>query len=98
MMILELGLFFFVLLGSKVLLGAVAVYMLLPQDPKCVICDAEMLPIECAPGTGRLFRLLRLQRRWCMECRRETLARRHTSLRAVSTSVAGGPVVQPRVR
>jgi hypothetical protein len=30
MMILELGLFFFVLLGSKVLLGAVAAYMLLP--------------------------------------------------------------------
>jgi hypothetical protein len=96
-MLLELGLFFFVLLGSKVVLGAVAVYMLLPQDPTCVICDAEMLPIQNAPGTGRLLTLLRLERRWCMECQRETLARA-ASLRAVGRSRSRGPVMQTRLR
>jgi hypothetical protein len=95
-MFVELGLFFFVLLGSKVLLGAVVVYLLLPQDPKCVICDAEMLPIESVAGTARLFALFRLQRRWCMECRRETLAR-CVPLRPVR-SAAAGPVAQTRVR
>lgn len=95
-MILDLGLFFFVLLGSKILMGAVAVYMLLPQDPRCVICDAEMLTIEPPHGAARLLRLFRLQRRWCMECRRETLAR---SARRVAPSARPlRPVTKARVR
>jgi hypothetical protein len=94
--LLEMGLFFFVLLGSKILLGAVAVYMLLPQDPHCVLCDAEMLPIAVPRGADSLLRMLRLQRRWCMECGGEALGRR-SRLRAGRAHVAR-PVVQPRVR
>jgi hypothetical protein len=95
-MLLEVALFFFVLLGSKILLGAVAVYMLLPQDPRCVICDAEMLPIEAPRGSSRLFALLRLQRRWCMECRGETLAR--CSLLPTRGGRVSRPVAETRFR
>jgi hypothetical protein len=76
MMLIELGLFFFVLLGSKILLGLIAVYLLIPRDAACTLCDAELLPLEHPRGTGRLLRLLRLQRRWCLECQRESLTRR----------------------
>jgi hypothetical protein len=96
MMLIDFGLFFFVLLGSKLLLGVIAVYLLIPRDAACTLCDAELLPIEHPRGTGRLLRLLRLQRRWCMECRRESLTRR-LPLRAVSQA-APLPVVEPRVR
>jgi hypothetical protein len=96
MMLFDLGLFFFVLLGSKLLMGFVAVYMLLPQDRRCVICDAELLTVEVVRSVRWLMRLLRLERRWCMECRRETLAR------AVSSGAAAGetlrPVPEARVR
>jgi hypothetical protein len=96
MALLEIGLFFFVLLGSKILLGAVAVYMLLPQDPRCVICDAELLPIETPRGVSPVLHALRLQRRWCMECRRETLARR--SLASAVRRHVVRPVAQSRLR
>lgn len=96
MMILEFSLFFFVLLGSKILLGLIVVYLLIPRDPECTLCDAELLPIEHPRGTGRLLKLLRLQRRWCMECRRESLTR-PLSLRAADQP-APRPVVEPRVR
>ena len=94
--VLELSLFFFVLLGSKIVLGVMAVYMLLPRDAQCSICDAETLPIEHPRGTGRVLRWVRLQRRWCMECRRESLTRR-LPLR-VSGRAAALPVAGPRVR
>ena len=74
-MVIDLGILFFVLLGSKIVLGVVVVYLLLPRDATCVICDAETLPIQHARGTGRVLRVLRLHRRWCMECERETLSR-----------------------
>jgi hypothetical protein len=96
MPLLEMGLFFFVLLGSKILLGAVVVYLLLPQDPHCVICDDAMLPIEAPRAAAGVLGLLRLERRWCMECRRETLARR-ALLRARRADVAR-PVVETRFR
>lgn len=96
MMILDLGLFFFVLLGSKIVAGVVAIYLLLARDPTCEICDSEMLPLEHPRGTGRMLKLLRLQRRWCMECRREALTRslplRHADRPATR------PVAEPRVR
>jgi hypothetical protein len=92
----DLGLFFFVLLGSKLLAGAITVYLLLPQDPRCVICDAEMLTIEPVRGMRRLLHALRLERRWCMECRRETLARLRASRPAHRQ--APRPVPEPRVR
>jgi hypothetical protein len=96
MIVLELGLFFFVLLGSKILLGFIAVYLLIPRDGACTLCDAELLPIQHPRGTGRLLALLRLQRRWCMECQRESLTRR-VPLRTADQPAAR-PVVEPRVR
>lgn len=96
MNLLDYAFVFFVLLGSKFLLGAVAIYMLLPADPRCVICDAELLVLAPPRGAARLLRLLRLQRRWCMECRRETLARAG-ALRTAGERAAV-PVAQRRVR
>lgn len=96
MLALEVGLFFFVLLGSKVLFGAVVVYMLLPHEPQCIICDDAMLPIEPPRGARGVLALFRLERRWCMECRRETLARRR--LLRPRRSAVPRPVVQPRIR
>jgi hypothetical protein len=81
MTLLEYTFVFFVLLGSKILLGAVAVYMLLPDEPSCATCDAELLPLVPPPGAAWLLGALRLERRWCMECRRETLARRSAARR-----------------
>lgn len=95
-MVLDLVLLFFVLLGSKLLLGVIAVYMLIPRDATCTVCDAETLPLEHPRGTARLLRVLRLQRRWCMECRRESLARR-TPLRVAGVETPL-PVAEPRVR
>lgn len=96
MMLLDLTLFFFVLLGSKILLGLMVVYLLIPRDASCTLCDAELLPIEHPRGTGRLLALFRLQRRWCMECQRESLTRR-LPLRTPSQA-APRPVVEPRIR
>jgi len=95
-MLFELLLFFFVLLGSKILLGVIAVWMLIPRDVHCSICDSEMLPLEHPRGTGFVLRVFRLQRRWCMECRREALTRR-VALRR-SDLAAPLPVAEPRVR
>lgn len=96
MMLVEFGLFFFVLLGSKILLGVIAVYLLIPRDAVCTLCDAELLPLQHPRGTIRLLRLLRLQRRWCMECRRESLTRPVAS--GVARQRATLPVAQPRIR
>lgn len=96
MMLVDFGLFFFVLLGSKILLGMIAVYLLIPRDAACTLCDAELLPLQHPRGTIRLLRLLRLQRRWCMECRRESLTRRMAS--AVTGQRAALPVAEPRIR
>jgi hypothetical protein len=96
MPLLEISLFFFVLLGSKVLLGIVVVYMLLPQDPRCDICDDAMLPIAAPRTVAGLLRLVRLERRWCMECRRETLSRRLLS--SGRHRHVARPVVEPRFR
>jgi hypothetical protein len=96
MMIVDFALFFFVLLGSKILLGVIVVYLLVPAEIECTICDAETLPLQHPRGTVVLLRLLRLQRRWCMECRRESLAR-VSALRAADQG-SPIPVVEPRVR
>jgi hypothetical protein len=96
MMLLDFGLFFFVLLGSKILLGVIAVYLLIPRDAACTLCDAELLPLQHARGTVHLLRILRLQRRWCMECQRESLTR-CIPLRVADQSAAL-PVAEPRFR
>src|SRR5687767_3984843 len=95
-MLFDLLFLFFVLLGSKIVIGAVAIYLLLSRDATCVTCDAEMLPIEHPRGTIRLLRALRLQRRWCMECQRGALTRAQPL--AVPERQAALPVAQPRVR
>jgi hypothetical protein len=95
-MLLDLSLLFFVLLGSKIVLGAVAIYMLLSRDATCVICDAETLPIEHPRGTQLLLRVLRLQWRWCMECQRGSLTR--TVTLPVTQRKTVLPVAEPRVR
>ena len=95
-MLLDLSLIFVVLLGSKILIGAVAIYMLLSRDTTCVICDAETLPIQHARGTTRLLRLMRLQRRWCMECQKESLTRARPSSLPQRQPLL--PVPQSRVR
>lgn len=87
---------FFVFVGSKLLMGVVAIYMLLPRDARCEICDAEMLPVEHPRGSGRLLRLLRLQRRWCMECGTACLGRRLPSRRVPLRQRL--PVAQPGLR
>jgi hypothetical protein len=96
MMLLDLGLFFFVLLGSKIVAGCVTVYLLLPRDAVCATCDAELLPVQHPRGTARVLSLLRLQRRWCMECRRESLTRRLPVRAAGNQALL--PVAEPRVR
>ena len=95
-MLLDLALLFFVLLGSKVLLGVVVVYLLIPRDVSCTLCDAETLPLQHRWGTVFLLRLLGLQRRWCMECGREALTRRRV-LNAADRA-ASRPVAEPRLR
>lgn len=97
MMVLDLSLFFFVLLGSKLVMGIVAIYMLLPDDANCAICDAETLALEHPRGTRRLMSLLRLQRRWCIECRSESITRRRHHLRLRSPGPAR-PVAERRIR
>lgn len=96
MMFVEFALFFFVLLGSKILLGVIVVYLLVPVEIECTICDAETLPLQHPRGTVLALRLLRLQRRWCMECRRESLAR--VGALRTADQAAPLPVVEPRVR
>jgi hypothetical protein len=97
MMVVDLSLLFFVLLGSKLVMGGVAIYMLLPDDASCAICDAETLPLEHPRSARGVMRLLRLQRRWCIECRRESIGRRRapSDLPAARTS---RPVAERRVR
>ena len=94
--VLELALFWFVLLGSKLVLGAVVMHMLLPRDRSCAVCDAELIPLEHARGSARIMRLLRLQRLWCMECDRQSLGRMHARTRMVAR--AARPVAEFRSR
>jgi hypothetical protein len=91
----DLVLFWFVLLGSKILLGLVAVYMLVPRDATCTLCDAELLPLEHTRGSRRILKLCRLQRRWCMECGHESLTRGGLRRYSSRTSL---PVAEPRLR
>jgi hypothetical protein len=71
----EYALFWFVLLGSKLLLGIIVIYQLLPKDRQCATCDAEILPLASPRLVTRLLRLARIQRYWCIECDRQSLGR-----------------------
>ena len=96
-MIPTLALFWFVLLGSKLVLAAVVIYMLLPDDRECAICNAETLPIEEPRAIRPFMRLMRVQRYWCVECDRESIGRPRKLSRSTG-SVALRPVSKVRVR
>ncbi len=78
--VLALSFTFFVIVLSKVILGLIACWMLMPRDDECPSCSARMLPVAPQPGRGRLYRVLHLQRRWCMECGGELVGRRGTAV------------------
>lgn len=74
-LILELAFCAFVLFGTKVILGAIVVWWLIPADSRCLSCDAPVIPLEPWQGSAWLFRAVGLARRWCMECGRESVGR-----------------------
>lgn len=76
---LALSFTFFVIVLSKVILGLVACWMLMPRDEECPRCNARMLPVEAERGRRRLYGVLHLQRRWCIECSGEMVGRRGRS-------------------
>jgi hypothetical protein len=63
-------LFAFVAVGTKLLLALVTIYLLLPADRRCDLCDGETLPLRMGPAGRALGRLMRrhLGRRWCPAC------------------------------
>jgi hypothetical protein len=73
---LELAFCAFVLFGTKVILGALVIWWLIPTDANCRSCDAPVIPLESWTGSGWLLRGLGLGRRWCMDCCRESVGRR----------------------
>ncbi len=83
----------FATVGSKILLGLAAIYLLLPTERSCPACDGETLPLRGALPAELLCRLFRIQRRWCTRCGRSALARRSREPR-----VFVGPADAPRVR
>ena len=70
-------LFFFLTVGAKLVLALAMIYLLLPTDRRCGECNGETLLVE----GHRLVRIttqwtpVRLQRRWCPRCGRESFAR-----------------------
>ncbi len=97
MIVAEVALFWFVLLGSKLLLGLVVIYQLLPKDRQCAVCNAELLPLMSPTLVARMLRVARVQRYWCMECDRQSLGRPQP-LRRRADSGALRPVTQVRLR
>jgi len=89
-LVLELAFCVFVLFVTKVILGGVVIWWLIPTDTNCVCCDAPVLPLEPWPGSAWLLRSFGLARRWCMECGRESMGRM-ASARGGATS---GPVAR----
>lgn len=67
--------FAFATLGSKVLLGLWVVWIVLPDKPECCRCDGITTQIEARHGLRGVYRICRIQRRWCPECGESFLAR-----------------------
>ena len=67
--------FAFAALGSKVLLGVWAVWVLLPDRPECSRCDGPTAPLEPRAGLRTLARWCGVQHRWCARCGESYLAR-----------------------
>lgn len=67
--------FAFAALGSKVLLGLWIVWVFLPAEPECSRCDGFTTRLEPRRGLRTLYRLCRVQQRWCPACGEDFLAR-----------------------
>ena len=67
--------FAFATLGSKLLLGLWCVWAILPADPQCSRCDGFTTQIETRRGLRTIYRLCRIQDRWCPGCGESYLAR-----------------------
>lgn len=67
--------FGFVALGSKVILGFIAVYALLPEADVCSRCDGETTRIEVPAPLRAITEAVRVQSRWCPRCGESFLAR-----------------------
>ena len=67
-MLLNLLVFAFAAIFGKVLLGFAAVWWLLPADGRCSGCDEETLLLRPPPPLGRVYRMFRVQLRWCPAC------------------------------
>jgi hypothetical protein len=72
---LFIALFGFVIIGARVLLAIVVIYLLTPSQRSCVGCDGETITVAAAPGFVRVGQLVRIERRWCTRCGRMTLIR-----------------------
>ncbi|MEX2570783.1 MAG: hypothetical protein WD737_05715 [Gemmatimonadota bacterium] len=71
-------LFFFVAVVAKLLLAFTMIYLLLPAERLCILCDHETLLIRTnrAGRVGSALSLGRVRWRWCPRCGWEGLARR----------------------
>jgi hypothetical protein len=69
--------FFFVAFGSKVVLAAATIYLLLPRERRCDECDGETIPIRMGLTARSFSRVFagKVQRRWCPQCGWEGLTR-----------------------
>jgi hypothetical protein len=72
---LFIAVFGFVVIGARVVLAVVVIYLLTPSQHSCIGCDGETLVLTAAPGFVRIGRLFAVERRWCVRCGRTTLIR-----------------------
>lgn len=91
-MVAVLVVFVLATVGSKLLLGLVFIYYLLPKDHRCAACDGDTVPLVPRPGFRLLSRLCRVQRRLCLRCGRTELAQRDAERRVFIGQTAPPPV------
>jgi hypothetical protein len=67
--------FGFVVIGARLMLGIIVIYLLICDERQCIRCDACTVIVQAPPALRGMIRLLRLELRWCMRCERSALAR-----------------------
>jgi hypothetical protein len=90
-------LFFFLAMGAKLLLALIMIYLLLPADRSCNLCDEETLLLQLSRGNRWLsvFCLGTLQRRWCPACGWEGYARSTQPAPRAAPAFADPPSPRP---
>ena len=68
--------FWLAALGSKLILAMWIVWVLLPGERECSVCDGETSALEPRYGLRTLARWAGVQSRWCPRCGDSYLARR----------------------